>query len=118
VQDDRLVVDEVSDRDRVGDVVGERPVAPVGDRPDRAADGGGAVPAAGAELAVGARMQQLEGLARWGSGGSSTNTVPLTVCAVPLWPSNGGAAADGASVVNIWSVPNVVPALFAATRRT
>ena len=64
VEDDRLVADEVGDRDGVGDDVGEGSVAAVGDGPDGAADGGGAVAAAGAELAVGAGFQQLEGLAR------------------------------------------------------
>ena len=62
------MADEVGDRDRVGDDVGQRSVAAVGDGPDGAADGGGAVAAAGAELAVGAGLEELEGLAR-GDGG-------------------------------------------------
>jgi hypothetical protein len=62
VQDDRPVADEVGDCDGVGDVVREGAVAAVGDGPDRAANGGGAVAAGRAELAVGARVQELEGL--------------------------------------------------------
>ena len=64
VQDDRLVMYEVIDHDGIGDVVDERPVAPVGDRPDRAENRGRAIPALGAERTVGARVKQLKSLAR------------------------------------------------------
>ena len=43
VEGDRRMVDEVVDRDGVGDVVGEGSVAAVGDRPFGPEDGGGAV---------------------------------------------------------------------------
>src|SRR5690348_4200553 len=69
VEDDRLVADEVRYGDGVGDVAREGPVAAVGDRPLRAADGGGAVAAARAELTLGIRFEELEGLARQGRGG-------------------------------------------------
>ena len=69
VQDDRLVPDEVADRDRVGDVVGQGSVAAVGDGPFGAADGGGAVLALGGEFALGAGVKQLEGLGRECGGG-------------------------------------------------
>ena len=59
VKDDRLVADDVAHHDGVGDVVGQRAVAAVGDRPFGAADGGGAVAAAGAEFPVGAGVQEL-----------------------------------------------------------
>ena len=55
---------EVIDHDGVGDVVDERAVAAVGDRPDRAENGGRAIAAVGAELAVGAGVKQLKSLAR------------------------------------------------------
>ena len=63
VQRNRLVADEVVDGDGVLDGVDESAVAAVGDRPDRAADRRRAVAALGAELAVGAGMQQLQSLA-------------------------------------------------------
>ena len=62
------MADEVGDRDRVGDVVGDGAVAAVGDRPLGASDGRRAVLAGGLELALGAGVQQLEDLAR-GRGG-------------------------------------------------
>src|SRR5689334_9819107 len=61
-EDDRLVAHQVVDRDAVLDRVNESPVTAVGGRPDGAADGGGGVASSGSELAVSARVQQLERL--------------------------------------------------------
>ena len=54
------MTDEVGDGDGVGDVVDERSVTAVGDRPLGAEHGGRAVAAARAEFAVGAGVEQLE----------------------------------------------------------
>src|SRR5580704_11204595 len=66
VQNDCLVVNEVVHENGVGHVMGKRAVAPVGDRPDGAKHGRGAVSTTGSELPVGAGMQKLERPARGG----------------------------------------------------
>ena len=77
VEDDGLVVDKVADCDRVRDVVGQGAVAAVGDRPVGASDGRRGVFTAGAELALGAGVEQLQGLARERGGGGVRGLVLL-----------------------------------------
>ncbi len=64
VQDDRLVGDEVRHGHRAGDVVGQCSVALVSDFPLGASGGRGGVLALRAEAALGAGVQDLNGLAR------------------------------------------------------
>src|SRR4051794_10415281 len=59
--EDRLLAPEVADGDDPALDLRERAVTAVRDRPLRAADRGGAVAAAGAEAALGARAQAAQG---------------------------------------------------------